>query len=183
MRLLVTGSSGLIGSYFIRLANNYEIYAAYNSNKPFNNIPIRLDLADADSIKEIINNIRPDAIIHFAAFTDVDRCEKDKEYAKMINADSLKVIAKYANDIGSYLLHISTDYIFDGSKGNYKEDDKPNPINYYGLTKLEGEYNVKAYAKDWCIARISSPYGLHERKKTFPPFIICLLYTSDAADE
>ncbi len=99
--------------------------------------------------------MKPDVIIHTAALTDVDRCEVDKDLAYKINVEGTKIIAEMARKFNSFLIYISTDYVFDGNKGLYKEDDETNPVNYYGYTKLLGE----KYCQDFCIARTCVIYG------------------------
>lgn len=179
VKVLITGCSGLVGSYFLRLFGkcNLEIYLTQGESKiEFDSGKIiSMDLRDGRSFLNILNKLRPTIIINFAAYTDVDGCEINRTQAKLVNADLVKVIANYilTND-SSYLLHISTDYVFDGKVGNYAENDLPNPINWYGSTKLSGETEIKNILpkEQWSIARISTPFGLHDKKQSFPVFVI-----------
>jgi len=157
MRVFITGGSGLLGSKVaeIALEKGYEVYSGYNNHRPDFGEPIKFDLANPDSIVKAINEVKPDAIIHSAALTDVDKCEVEKELAYKINVEGTKVIAEMAGRLGSFMVYISTDYVFDGSKGMYKEEDETNPINYYGYTKLLGE----KYCQNFCIARTCVIYG------------------------
>ncbi len=157
MKLFITGGSGLLGSKIaeISLEKGYNVYSGYNKNKPEYGNPVRYDLSNPKSIVNVLNEIKPDIIIHTAALTDVDRCEIERELAYKINVEGTKIIAEIARKMNSYLVYISTDYVFDGNKGMYKEEDETNPINYYGYTKLLGE----KYCNDFCIVRTCVIYG------------------------
>lgn len=174
MKIFVTGSTGLLGHQVIKLALDagHEVIATYRTKLPAGGKPIKLDFAELASIKQIITKSKPDAIIHTAAYTDVDGCETNRELVLKVNAEATKYIALAADEIGAHLIYVSTDYVFDGEKGLYKEDDKPNPINYYGYTKLEGEKYVRTSSKEWCIARASVIYGWGGSKKNFALWLI-----------
>lgn len=161
MRLLVTGSGGLLGSKLCELAalENHELYSSYSQHKPLQGTPIRIDISDKNAIKKAFERAKPETVVHAAAFTDVDRCELEKEHAWKVNVEGTTNLAVSCKRHGVFLVYVSTDYIFDGKKGLYKEDDEPNPINYYGLTKLQGEDAVKDLLEDYCIARTSVLYG------------------------
>lgn len=157
LRIFITGGSGLLGSKIaeIALEKGYNVYSGFNSHKPEFGKAVKFDLTDANSIIRAINDVKPDVIIHTAALTDVDRCEVDKDLAYKINVEGTKIIAEMARKLNSFLIYISSDYVFNGSKGLYKEDDETNPVNYYGYTKLLGE----KYCQDFCIARTCVIYG------------------------
>ncbi|MEM2909615.1 MAG: dTDP-4-dehydrorhamnose reductase [Nitrososphaerota archaeon] len=174
MRLLVTGGSGLIGGRLCLEAvkMGHDVYAAEHETSVDVGIPVKLDLLDALSIESAYEKSRPEVVIHTAALTDVDLCERNPELAFRVNSDATAQIALQAKRRGAFLIYISTDYVFDGVKGMYRETDEPNPINAYGLSKLKGEVAVKKFAERWCIARLSTPYGIHKMKKTFPEYVI-----------
>ncbi|HIH69035.1 MAG TPA: dTDP-4-dehydrorhamnose reductase [Methermicoccus shengliensis] len=157
MKMFVTGGSGLLGNKIaeIALERGYDVYSGYCNHKPEFGKAVKFDLTDANSIVRAINDVKPDVIIHTAALTDVDRCEVDKDLAYKINVEGTKIIAEMARKFNSFLIYISTDYVFDGNKGLYKEEDETNPVNYYGYTKLLGE----KYCQDFCIARTCVIYG------------------------
>ncbi len=157
MRIFITGGSGLLGYRLAEMAQErgYDIYSGYCHNKPESGNPVKFDLADADSIIKAMNDVKPDIVIHSAALTDVDRCEVDKNLAYKVNVEGTKVVAELARKLDSFMVYISTDYVFDGEKGMYKEDDETNPMNYYGYTKLLGE----KHCQDFCIARTCVIYG------------------------
>jgi len=161
MRILITGASGLLGTKVceISLSRNYEVYSAYNAHKPLYGNPIRFDVSNNDVVEKAFRKIRPEAVVHAAALTNVDKCELEKELAWKINVEGTENIAKLCKKHDAFLVYISTDYVFNGESGMYKETDEPSPINYYGLTKLKGEEKVKATVDEFCIARTSVIYG------------------------
>lgn len=161
MRLLITGASGLLGSKLTELSINkgYETYSGYHNHKPLNGIPIKYDLSIEAKVEEAFKKAKPEAVIHTAALTNVDECEAKKELAWKINAIGTKNVAKLSKKYNAFLIYISTDYIFKGDKGMYREDDEPSPVNYYGLTKLKGKEAVKELTDEYCIARSSVIYG------------------------
>jgi dTDP-4-dehydrorhamnose reductase len=161
VKLLITGASGLLGSKLCELAigKNYEVYSAYSQHKPLHGAPIQFDVSDKDAVEKIFKKVNPEAVVHAAALTNVDKCESEKELAWKINVEGTENIAESCEKHRAFLVYISTDYVFDGEKGMYKENDKPAPINYYGLTKLKGEESVEKLADQHCIARSSVIYG------------------------
>lgn len=175
MKFLVTGSAGLVGNQVIEdLSKEYDnnsIYSCYYNSKPHLGIATRIDLTDSDNIIKTIEKAKPDSIIHLAAMTNVDQCETEKDLALKINAKATETIAKQAAKQGSFFVYVSTDYVFDGERGMKKETDIPNPIDYYGKSKFEGEKKVQDTASIWCIARTSTPFGIHATKKSFPLFV------------
>ena len=154
MKIFITGGSGLLGSKIaeIALEEGYEVYAGYCHNKPEFGKPTKLDLAKETDL-EALYKIKPEVIIHTAALTNVDECETNKELACKINAEGTKRVAEIAKELVVFLVYVSTDYVFSGDKGMYKEDDEPKPISYYGYTKLLGEKYCE------CIARPCVIYG------------------------
>ena len=173
MKYIVTGSAGLIGS---QLVNDLEksgeiVYSCYNNVKPLCGIPTKLNLLNLEDIHKFFKKIQPDVIIHSAALTDVEKCEVEPKLANSINVKSTEIIAKEAENLDSYLMYISTDYVFDGKKGSYRETDLTNPLNHYGKTKLSGEKIIKDKTSKWSIIRTSTPFGTHSFKKTFPVWV------------
>ena len=153
MRIFITGGSGLLGSKIAEIGlEKYEVYTGYCHNKPELGEPVKFDLAK-DSDLEVMQKIKPEIIIHTAALTNVDECEANQELAYKINVAGTKRLVEIANESGVFLVYVSTDYVFSGANGGYKEEDKPNPINYYGQTKLLGEKYCD------CIARPCVIYG------------------------
>jgi dTDP-4-dehydrorhamnose reductase len=173
MKFLVTGSTGLIGSQVVKdlAQQNHDVYSCYHYEKPKYGIPVKLDLTDKDSILQIITETKPDRIIHLAAMTNVDLCESEKYLANLVNVKATETIAKQAAKEKSFFVYVSTDYVFDGKKGMKKENDLPNPLGYYGQSKLDGELAIDKLASGWCIARTSTPFGIHNKKKSFPLWV------------
>ncbi len=172
-RILVTGGTGLVGTPFVAkaLKKGFDVFVGCHIAQPRLGKTLTLDLEDSESIKTAFAKVKPDAVVHLAAFTDVDGCERQKDRALKLNSEVTGVIAELARRHGSFLLYVSTDYVFDGEKGGYTEDDHPNPINWYGVSKLRGEEMVKGNAGSWTIARTSTPFGLHETRKSFPVLV------------
>jgi len=173
MKFLVTGSAGLIGSQVVKdlAKQNHTVYSCYHDEKPENGISIQLDLTDQEKIIHTLQEIKPDRIIHLAAMTNVDLCETEKEMATLLNAKATETIAKQAAKQNAFFLYVSTDYVFDGTNGMKNEDDLTNPLGYYGKSKLEGELALNKIAAGWCIARTSTPFGIHNKKKSFPIWV------------
>lgn len=161
MRVLITGGSGLLGSKTTEKAieKGYKVYSGYNTHESISGIPVKLDVCDRAILEKIFEDIKPEAVIHTAALTNVDKCEEDKELAWKVNAEGTKNIAELSHRHKAFVVYVSTDYVFSGEKGMYNETDETNPINHYGVTKLEGEKTIKTLTNEWCIARSSVIYG------------------------
>jgi len=160
LKILITGASGLYGSKLAELAvaRNLEVYSCDVQELPVCGNFVKFDVSHRELVHDAFKRIKPDVVVHAATLTDVDKCELNKELAWKINVDGTKNIVEAAKSAGSFLIYISTDYVFNGELGNYKESDKPDPINYYGLTKLKAEEMVKTQT-EYFIARPSVIYG------------------------
>lgn len=158
MKILLTGRSGQVGYELERsLQGLGEIVALDRS---------QMDLADPDSVRNVIRHIRPGLIVNPAAYTAVDQAESEAGLALRINGEAPGVMAEEAKKLGAAMIHYSTDYVFDGSKsGPYTEDDVPNPVNAYGHSKLAGERAIAASGIPHLIFRTSWVYGM--RGKNF----------------
>lgn len=165
-KILITGGSGLLGSNIAKLAaSEFDVYATYNKNEVrMKDVHFfQIDLTKKEELVKI-EQIEPKYIIHCAALTNVDYCEDHPNEAYNQNVLASIHIAKVAKKIRSYLVYISTDSVFDGTKGDYKEDDIPNPINIYGRTKLEAEQKILSIHSHSCIVR-TNIYGWNKRDK------------------
>jgi len=173
MKFLVTGSAGLIGSQLVKdlVKQNHTVYSCYHDTKPEHGTPVKLDLINQKDLEETISKLKPDSIIHLAAMTGVDQCEEQQDLAMKINANATEIIAKQAAKQHAFFIYVSTDYIFDGKSGMRKEDDTPNPLGFYGKSKLAGELTLRKLASPYAIARTSTPFGLHKTKKSFPVWV------------
>lgn len=170
--LLITGASGLLGSKIVRTAESKFNLILTHNTKPLCPNSLELDITDQTKIRRLFNNLRPEIVIHTASETNVDKCELQKKHAWKINVEGTNNIAGACKEIDAKFVYISTDYVFDGEKGNYKEEDKPNPISYYGITKLEGENQVIQNCNDHIILRTSVIYGWHQWKQNFATWVI-----------
>jgi len=161
LRLLITGASGLYGSKLAELATarNYEVYSGYSQDQPAFGAPIKFDVSDKNQVEKAFKKVNPEVVVHAATLTDVDKCETNRALAWKINVDGTKNMAEATKTSQAFLIYISTDYVFNGEKGNYKETDPPDPINYYGVTKLKAEEVVGGMLNEYCIARASVIYG------------------------
>lgn len=171
-KLLVTGASGLLGNKIVELTKNDYTAIPLHKTKPLHSNSLKLDITDATEVLNLFHKLKPDKVIHTASETNVDRCETEKEHTWKINVEGTRNIALASSKVGAKLVYISTDYVFDGEKGNYEERDEPNPINNYGFTKLEGEKQVIQYCQEYVILRTSVLYGWHPWKQNFATWII-----------
>lgn len=171
-RILVTGASGLLGSRIVKAAKgNYEVIPSHNTKRLHPN-SLKLDITRRKETFSLFKNIKPDLTIHTAAETNVDKCETRRELAWKTNVKGTRNVAKACSEISAKIVYISTDYVFKGEKGLYTEEDKPSPINYYGITKLEGENQVRKLCKNYVILRTSVLYGWHSWKQNFATWVI-----------
>ena len=153
MKICILGGSGQLG---YELSKDLE-------KLDFDIVSLRrkdLDITNLDSCYEILNSIRPEFVIHAAAYTDIDGCEKTPDLAYSVNTSGTENITKAVEKIGTKLIYVSTDHVFDGVKGSsYNEYDTPNPINVYGMSKYNGELIVKKNLEKYFIVRTSSIFG------------------------
>lgn len=158
MRILVTGVSGLLGlNLAMQASQSHEVIGVVNRNRlataPFE--VLAADLSSPETVEHVVAFSRPDWIIHCAAIANLEECEKNSTRAARMNTWLPGALAEYASFLGAKFLHISTDAVFDGERGNYTEGDAPNPLSVYALTKLEGEKAVlKAYPRA-LVARVN----------------------------
>lgn len=157
MKVLVTGAGGQLGRALVATAApDIELVALERSG---------LDLADGASIRRVVRDTKPAVVINAAAHTAVDKAEEERELAFAVNATGVGTLAQSCREIGARLVHISTDYVFDGRQARpYQPDDAPNPLNVYGESKLAGEQAVAAVdGLDWLIIRTAWVYARQGR--------------------
>jgi len=164
-KVLITGSSGMLG---IDLANElrrgYRLTGTDTADSSESRLRrfYKLDITDFKSTADVFKKVKPDIVVHTAAWTDVDGCELNKDKAYAINSDGTRNVALACKRIGAVLVYISTDFVFDGKKKRpYREDDKTGPLSVYADSKLEGETAVKKTLKKYFILRTSWLYGKH----------------------
>ena len=171
-KLLVTGASGLLGNKIVVVAeNDYDVIPT-DITEPLHPNAVRIDITNQSAVTNLFGKLRPDIVIHTASETNVDKCEIQKEHAWRVNVEGTRNIAVSCGEFNVKLVCISTDYVFDGEKGWYSEEDCPNPISHYGLTKLEGEKQVIRHCKNFAILRTSVLYGRHPYKQDFATWVI-----------
>jgi len=171
MNILLTGSTGQIGTELVNLieASPHKLYA-YDKQK--------LDITDKALTLDVVTKIKPNIIINAAAYTNVDLAEEKKEIAYAVNTDGPRNLATISHANKIFLIHISTDYVFDGLKTEpYFEDDSTGPINVYGKTKLHGEEVIRSVLKEHIILRTSWVFG--KRGKNFVKTILKLAKKQD----
>lgn len=173
-RILITGSNGMLGQRaveFYSKNNKYEILCLSVEDKSvIKGVDyLSCDLSDKENIKKAVYDFCPDSIINTAAYTNVDMSETERELAWKINVKGVEYLAEAARVIDAHLVHISTDYIFDGKNGPYNESAKPNPVGYYGRTKLASENTLKISGINYTVLRTNVLYGI--AKKSRPDFV------------
>ena len=155
MRILITGAGGQLGRDLQEILAAEEVHAADHQE---------LDVGERDAVFAAVERIRPAVVINAAAFNDVDGAESSAERAFQVNGAGPGHLADAAARTGTRLIHISTDYVFDGTRGTpYTEDDRPNPLSVYARSKYEGEVRVLSSGANACVLRTAWLYGRHGR--------------------
>src|SRR5260221_1382028 len=176
MKIIGTGLSGLVGSRVVELLGDKYSFEDISRKTG-------TDIVDRQAVFDRLKNSSADIVLHFAAKTDVDGCEKDKALGEngeawKINVTGTKNIIDACREFHKKLIFMSTDFVFSGNDtpvGGYKEEDTTNPINWYGQTKLEAEKVIQKSGLSWCIVRIGTPYRAHFEKKDFVRLLLHLL--------
>ncbi len=173
-KILITGSNGLLGQKLVELllsAKDIQIIATARGK---NRLPFHdgyeyqsMDITNREQVQEVVANTKPNVIIHTAAMTNVDQCESEKAVCWAQNVSSVEYLIEACSKIDCFLLHVSTDFIFDGTSGPYKEDAEANPISFYGWSKYAAEKLVIHSNIRWGIARTVLVYGIaHDMSRT-----------------
>ena len=172
MKVLITGSKGMLGSDLIKVLSAHSAQTCRGRIHPTSSLDcevIGIDLKDVDITKKdeiikVISDIHPDLVIHTAAYTDVDGCERKKDLAFLINAHGTENICPAVKKLKVPLLYISTDHVFNGEKRSpYIESDIPEPLNIYGKSKLKGEEYVQSLVSDYFIIRTAGLFGKNRK--------------------
>jgi dTDP-4-dehydrorhamnose reductase len=166
-KVLVTGSNGLLGQKLterILAKNDFELIATAKGSNRYSQkegyLYAEMDILDEANVMEVITKIKPDAVINTAAMTNVDTCETEKEACWALNVKSVEYLIKACKVNDVQLVHLSTDFIFDGLAGPYKEDDAPCPVSFYGESKLAAELLLQESDIDWTVLRTIIVYGI-----------------------
>lgn len=165
--ILVTGGNGLLGQKIIYGLRNKEGIRCISTSRGENRMKAKdgyiyesLDLTNKEDLFQIVSKYSPDTIIHTAALTNVDACESRKEEAWEQNVTVVESLVEVCTKFNTHLVHLSTDFVFNGEKGPYVETDQPDPLSYYALTKLEGEKRIIESSLNWAILRTIIIYGV-----------------------
>jgi dTDP-4-dehydrorhamnose reductase len=165
-RILICGANGLLGqrlSLMLSTQNNYEVLnTSVERSFVFDNRLFdynQLDITNRSDVKSLISSFQPNVIFNAAAATNVDWCESNREGAWKVNVTAVENLAEASRKVQAMLVHVSTDYVFDGKNGPYDETAKPNPLGYYGKTKLASENVIRSAAIHHAILRTNVLYG------------------------
>lgn len=169
MKILITGSNGLLGQKLVDycLKEAIDFLATSKGENRYSKCPkdryLSMDITSREEIEKVVGEYRPTHVIHTAAMTNVDQCEKEPVNCQKINVDAVEFLVDACNSINAHFQLLSTDFIFDGEKGNYKEDDDPNPLSVYAKSKVDAEEIVRTNSTtDWSIVRTIIVYGKGE---------------------
>jgi dTDP-4-dehydrorhamnose reductase len=170
MKVLITGSNGLLGQkllHKLRMDSSVQLIA---TSKGENRVSEKegytyfdLDITNNDAVSKRIASEKPQVVINTAAMTNVDLCEENKSECDALNVEAVQYLTDACEKMDAHLIQISTDFIFDGEDGPYKETDKPNPLSYYGFSKLKSENILKQSNCDWTILRTIIVFGVGEK--------------------
>lgn len=178
MKIAVIGASGQLGVDVVEASRRHgdDVFALSHSD---------VELSDMNSVSNCLVELRPDTIVNTAAMHHVENCEREPQKAFAVNGLGVRNLSMVARDIGAILMHVSTDYVFDGAKGSpYVETDAPRPLNVYGNTKLSGEYFVRSTVDKHFVLRTSAIYGKNPcRAKGGLNFVELMLKLAKERDE
>ncbi|MEQ6121697.1 SDR family oxidoreductase [Reichenbachiella sp. MALMAid0571] len=167
MKILITGSNGLLGQKLVGLllTKGVKVIATgigtdRTNNNSINYTYTQLDITNQEEVEQVIGHHEPDVVVNTAAMTNVDQCETEKKRCRKLNVDAVRYIVEACETNDTFLIHLSTDFIFDGENGPYKEGDIANPISFYGESKLDAEEIVIKSKTKWAILRTVLVYGV-----------------------
>lgn len=174
-RVLIIGANGLVGQKLTEIFSHdrrFDLLISARQSEAYNQAAsfgyVQLDASHLATVKELVWNFSPEIIINAAAYTDVDGCEREKELSWKANVTAVENLVAASRLVGARVIHISTDYVFDGKAGPYDETAIPNPLSYYGKEKLASENAVRASGENWAIVRTMVVYGVAAKvKKNF----------------
>ena len=168
-KILVTGANGMVGQELIRLLSRegYEVVATARGSRPAAFKPDNVRYVEADithpfQLQEIMAREKPATVVHCAAMTQVDDCELKQNEAHSVNVEATARLLLDAEEFSSFFIFLSTDFVFDGLRGMYKEEDEVNAVSWYGQTKVEAEAIVQTAEIPWAIIRTCLVYGPRE---------------------
>lgn len=166
MKILVTGSNGLLGQKLTQLLQHDSSLELIATARGASSVTINrgiyrpMDITDAEQVEKVITEVKPDVVINTAAMTNVDQCETQREACWRVNVTAVENLIAACRKAKAHLIHVSTDFVFDGSHGPLDETEKPSPVNYYGESKLAAEQCVINSDLSWSIVRTVLVYGI-----------------------
>jgi len=166
-KVLITGSNGLLGQKLVDLYRTISTVELIATARGADRYPHKdgytyasLDITQKEEVLEILQQYKPDCVIHTAAMTQVDDCETQMELCDLLNVTAVDYLVEACNDINAHFIHLSTDFIFDGKNGPYDEEADAHPLSYYGESKLKAEQIIQDKAMKWSIVRTVLVYGV-----------------------
>jgi dTDP-4-dehydrorhamnose reductase len=167
MKIFITGANGLLGQKLVAIlgTGNHTVMASGLGSCRIKSVPANTqyetcDITNIEELEAVIGKFNPDVVIHSAAMTNVDDCELNPEKCQLLNVTATQNVVQICEKTGVHLIHLSTDFIFDGEAGPYSETDEPNPISIYGRSKLDAEKLVQEASCPWAIVRTVLVYGI-----------------------
>jgi len=178
--VMILGANGLLGqrfSEFLARGTMWRLVLAGRHAVPRLQLPdtayLQVDITKKQQVRDAVTSEKPAVIVNAAAITNVDACETERDAAWKVNVTGVEHVVEAAKRVGARVVHLSTDYVFDGREGPYSENDKPNPVNYYGRAKLASENHLRASGLGYVIARTMVLYGVAaEVKSNFALWLI-----------
>lgn len=168
MKILITGANGLLGQKLIAILSHKKdvevVATSKGKNVNYYDLPEyhfrSLDVTDREQVSQVIEDEKPDVIVHTAAMTNVDECEQNQKKCWQVNVVAVEWLLEAAKKNNAFFVHLSTDFVFSGNNGPLTEEDQPNPVNYYGKSKMEAELLVQQSNVDYAIIRTALVYGI-----------------------
>lgn len=165
--ILITGSNGLLGQKLVHKLKNHPNFKLIASSKGENRVKgtkdytyVSMDITNEEEVMKVFDEYQPDCVINTAAMTNVDACEENQDQCWNLNVTAVEYLIKASEKHQSHLIHLSTDFVFDGQSGPYKESDVPNPLSFYGKSKLASEELLQQSTIQWSIVRTIIVYGI-----------------------
>lgn len=168
-KVLVTGTNGLLGQTLVKKLikrEGFQLIASSRGKNRINSIRqeeylyAEMDISNAEEVSKVFEEHQPDILINTAAMTQVDDCELNQEACYRLNVEAVEILTKQCEKYGTHFIQLSTDFVFDGEEGPYKETDTPSPLSFYGKSKLDAEEILRKSKVKWAIARTIIVYGL-----------------------
>lgn len=184
MRIIIFGGSGFVGSKIAEIASeNHLVYSTFLSNEPSFGYRLKADVRNAYVVKKVVDYTKPDVVIHCASLAEPDKCEDDRQLAYDINVKGLENIVEAIGFKNILMIYLSTSSVFDGERGDRRENDLPHPINYYGWTMTESEKWLRSKTNiSSLVIRTCMVYGSRDHKRNFASFLLNKLRNGETVE-